>query len=156
MTTFKIKDETRTYKSRFIVASGAAATIGQGVPTKAGSAGGIVPMIDGNGTTSERFTGLGASVSTDTASAAGEVFVWEPVAEIVYEGSPLVATAANTQAKIDALKYKRVVFDLTAAVWTVDSAAGDSATNCVIVTGGDPLSNTLHFVLMSKGIYLYA
>ncbi len=158
LTTFKIKDEVHTYKHRFLVASGAAATIGIGVPTKVGSAGAIVPMVDGNGTTSERFTGIGASVSTDTASAAGEVYVWEPFAEVVYEGSPLVTTGANTQAKIDALQYKCVPFDLTAAAWTIDSAASNAATNCVIIVGGQyqDSGGTLYFSMMSKGVYLYA
>ncbi len=158
LSTFKIKDEVHAYKHRFIVASGAAATIGIGVPTKIGSAGAIVPMVDGNCTTSERFTGLGASVSTDTATAAGEVYVWEPIAETVYEGSPLSVTAANTQAKIDALQYKCVVFDLTGTAWTVDSGASNASTNCCIITGGQyqDSGGTLYFVVMSKGIYSYA
>lgn len=156
MTRFKLTDEARTFKKKFIVASGGAATIDQGIPTKTGSAGGIVPMVDGNGTTSERFTGMAATVSTDTASAAGEVFTYEPFAELIYTGSPLSATAANTAAKIDALKYKRVVFDLTSTTWTVDSAAADNAANCVIITGGSFQDNILDFVVMSKGVYLYA
>lgn len=156
LSTFRIKDEVHTYKERFIVASGSAISIAEGIPTKAGSAGGVVPMVDGDGTTSQRFTGISASPSTDTVAAAGEVYVWQPFSDVIYEGSPKVTTDANTAAKIDALKYKRVVFDLTAAVWTVDASAGDSATNNLLITGGNfqDSGGLLHFVV--KGSYLYA
>ncbi len=152
--TFGIKDEVHTFKHRFIVASGAAATIAEGIPTKVGSAGAIVPMVDGDGTTSQRFTGIAASVSTDTAAAAGEVYVWEAFSDVIYVGSPTSATAANTQAKIDALQYKCVDFDLVGSDWTIDSAVGNATTNNVIIVGGDFQSNLLFFVV--KGSYLYA
>lgn len=156
MTTFKITDEGRTFKRKFVVSSGGVGTIPQGTPTKMTTIGAIVPMVDGNGTTSERFTGISTTLSTDMAAADGEVYIFEPFAEMVYTGSPKSATAANTAAKIDALKGKRVVFDLTGTTWTIDSAAADSATNCVIIVGGTYQDNLLDFAVMSKGIYLYA
>lgn len=156
MTTFKLTDEGRTYKKKFVVSSGGAATIGQGVPTKMTTIGAIVPMVDGNGTTSERFTGIAVTTSTDTASADGEVYTMEPLPGIVYTGSPKSATAANTQAKIDALKGKRVVFDLTGTAWTVDSAAADSSSNCVVIVGGTFQDNLLDFIVMDKGAYIGA
>lgn len=156
MTRFKITDEGRTYKKKFVVSSGGAATIDQGIPTKMTTIGAIVPMVDGNGTTSERFTGLATTVSTDTAAADGEVFVYEPLPGIVYTGSPKSATAANTAAKIDALKGKRVVFDLTTGTWTIDSAAADNSANCVVIVGGTFMDNLLDFVVMDKGSYVGA
>lgn len=130
-----------------IVASGAVATINAGEPTKAGSAGGVVPMIDGDGTTTQRFAGLAKSTSTDTVAAAGTVVVWIPLPGLIYSGKAKSSTAANTLAKIQALFYKRVVFDLTTGVWTVDSAAGDSASNGVTIVGGDQFTNTLYFTV---------
>ncbi len=129
------------------VASGAAATIGSGVPTKAGSAGAIVPMVDGDGTTSQRFTGVAKSVSTDTASAAGVCTTFLPLPAIMYAGKAKSAAAANTQSEIDALLYKRVIFDLTAGAWTVDTAENDAATNGVIIVGGEYQTSTIYFMV---------
>lgn len=155
MTRFKITDEGRTYKQRAIVSSGAVATIDIGVPTFITTVGAVVPGTDGLGTTSDRFAGLAATVSTDTVAAAGEVFVYAPLPGIIYTGSPKSATAANTAAKIAALKGKRVVLDLTTGTWTVDSAAADSASNAICLTGeGDANVGVLDFVVMATGSYL--
>ncbi len=154
MTRFKITDEGRTWKKKFIVSSGAVATIDIGVPTFMTSIGAVVPGTDGLGTTSDRFTGLAATVSTDTAAAAGEVFTYMPLPGIIYSGSAKSATGANTQAKIDALLGKRVVFDLTTGTWTVDAAAADSSSNAVIIVGGDPNVDVLDFVVAATGCFL--
>lgn len=156
MKTFSLIDEGRTYKSKFTVASGVVGSIGQGVPTFTGSGGNVAVGTDGQGTTSDRFTGMCVTPSTDTASAAGVVFTFEPLPGIVYKGSPKVAGSFNTSAKIDALKYKRVVFDLTATVWTIDSAASDASTNTIVICGGDYQSDIGYFFVMDKGTYLGA
>lgn len=134
-----------------IVASGAATTIVRGSPTKAGSSGAVAAMVDGNGTTSEVFTGIAKSDSTDTASAAGTVELWLPLPGLVYSGKAKSASAADTQAEIDALFYKRVVFDLTASVWTVDTGASSTSTNCVVITGGDYHTSTIYFMYGVSG-----
>lgn len=134
------------FSVRRIVGSGGAATIARGTPTKQGSSGAVAIMADGNGTTSELFTGMAKSVSTDTAAAAGVVDTYLPLAGIIYSGSPKVAGAANTQAEIDALAGKRVVFDITTGDWTIDSAAADDIGNAVVIVGGDYLSDILYFV----------
>jgi len=136
---------------RRIVGSGAAATIDRGTPTKEGSNGAVAIMADGEGTTSQRFSGLAKSVSTDTAAAAGVVEVYFPFPGIVYSGKPKVAGAANTQAEIDALAGKRTVFDLTTGDWTVDAAAVDGATNCVVIIGGNLQDDSLYFVVSPSG-----
>jgi hypothetical protein len=46
---------------------------------------------------------------------------------------------------------KRVVFDLTANVWTVDTAAADALANNVVIVGGIPSSNEVLFVYAQKG-----
>ncbi len=131
-----------------IVASGTAVSINAGEPTKQGSAGAVAICVDGDGTTSQLFTGIAKSASTDTAAAAGIVQVWIPFPGIVYQGNPKSATAANTAAKVAALQGKRVVFDLTGTAWTVDSAAADSASaNGLMIVGGDPGSNKLWFIM---------
>lgn len=132
---------------RRIVGSGGAATIDRGTPTKEGTAGAVAIMADGNGTTSERFSGLAKSVSTDTASVAGVVEVYFPFPGIVYFAKPKVAGAANTQAEIDALAGKRTVFDLTTGDWTIDAAAVDGATNGLVIVGGNLQDDVLYFVV---------
>lgn len=130
-----------------IVASGGAITIKAGEPTKAGTAGAVAIMADGEGTTSERFAGIAKSDSTDTAAAAGVVSVWTPLPGLIYKGKAKSAAAADTQAEIDALYYKRVVFDLTTTSWTVDTAASDAATNALVILGGDAKTSTVYFAV---------
>ncbi len=132
---------------RRIVGSGGAATIDRGTPTKEGSAGAVAIMADGNGTTSERFSGLAKSVSTDTAAVAGVVEVYFPFPGIVYVAKPKTAGAANTQAEIDALCGKRTVFDLTTGDWTIDAGAADGATNGLVIMGGNLQDDVLYFVV---------
>lgn len=150
--TFVIKSQlTPEFSTEFLVASGAVGSIGRGVPTKssdaAGAATGVVAaMVDGDGATGQIFTGVAKAVSTDTAAAAGRVTVWLPLSNIVYGGKAKTASTADTQAEVDALRRKRVVFDLTTGVWTIDAAATDAVANCVVIIGGDFRSQTLDFV----------
>lgn len=145
---------------KWLVASGAAATINPGTPTKFGSAGAIVPMVDANGTTSERFTGIAKTTSTDTAAAAGIVYTFIPLPGIIYAAKAKSAAAADTQAEIDALKGARLVFDVTGTVgpgltgtWTIDTAGGDGSNNCVVVIGGEYQTSTLYFMYSQRGVF---
>ena len=146
-----------TWEIQFVVASGGAATIAAGTPTKCvtadGSvAGAIVPMVDTDGlVTAMRFTGLAKDTSTDTAAAAGICNVWAPVPGIVYRGAAKSAAAADTQAEINALMGKKVIFDLTGSVWSVDTAATDALVNCVVICGGYPRSSEILFYYSPKG-----
>jgi len=158
--TFVIKSQLNPeFSIDFLVASGAVGSIGRGVPTKssdaAGSATGVVAaMADGEGSTSQNFTGIAKSVSTDTAAAAGRVTTWMPLPGIVYAGKAKTASTADTQAEVDALRRKRVVFDLTTSVWTIDAAATDAVANCVVIIGGDYRTQTLDFVYRPSGSFL--
>lgn len=144
-----------------LVASGTAASIGVGVPTEGADAAAASPwtgavnvMADGEGTTSQRFTGIAKSVSTETASAAGSVDLWMPLPGIIYQGFAKTSSTADTAAEIQALFGKRVVFDLTTGDWTVDAAAADAVANCVTIISGDATLATLTFVYRSSGTYL--
>lgn len=134
-----------------IVASGTAASINRGEPTKAGSNGAVAIMIDTDGTTGQSFTGVAKSASTETASAAGTVTVWLPLAGLIYSAKAKSSAAADTQSEIDALFGKRVYFDLTSSTWTVDTGATDSATNCVVIIGGDYHTSTVYFTYSISG-----
>lgn len=141
-----------------LVASGGVATIQAGTPTKGADAaaaspwtGAVIPMVDGDGTTSQRFTGLCKSTSTDTASVAGVTTLWLPLPGLIYASKSKDLTSANTAAKVQALYGKRVVFDLTSSLWSVDAAAADAVANCVIIIGGDYQTSTLYFSYRYSG-----
>lgn len=141
-----------------LVASGGVATIQAGTPTKGADAaaaspwtGAILPMVDGDGSTSQRFTGICKSTSTDTAAAAGVAVVWLPLPGLVYACKAKTAANADTAAEVTALFGKRVVFDLTSSLWSVDAAAADAVANCVVIIGGDFNTQTLNFVYRASG-----
>lgn len=144
-----------------LVAAGGAATIAAGTPTKGADAaaaspwtGAVLPMVDGDGTTSQRFTGIAKNTSTDTASAAGAVTLWLPLPGYVYACKAKTASTADTAAEVQALFGKRVVFDLTSSLWSIDAAATDAVANCVVIIGGDYTTQTLYFVYKNSGTML--
>lgn len=127
----------QTFEVLAVVASGGAATIDRGTPTKANSTN-VAICVSGDGTTSQLHTGIAKAASTDTASVAGTVALWCPVPGLVYRTANKTSTNSNTQAKINALYHKRVKFDLTGTTWTVDSSQSDATTNGIVIVGGDP------------------
>lgn len=147
---FKLYDPTAekavSWPNGRTVASGTAASITAGAPTKE-SSGNVALMADGDGTTSQKFSGIAKDTSTETASAAGSVNVYMPFPGIVYSGFAKSASAADTLAEIQALQAKRVVFDLTSSDWTVDTAAANAATNGVCIVGGDFRTSEIYFVV---------
>lgn len=131
----------------FQVASGALTSIKAGEPVVAtpGTAA-VALMGDGKplvGT--DYFIGVATTDSTDTVAAAGTVDV------CVFSGGEVLsvkaksAAAADTLAEIKALANDFLLFDLTSSAWTLDTAAGHSAANGLIVTGeGEPENSRLY------------
>jgi len=134
-----------------IVASGAATSIESGEPTKTASSGYVAIMIDTDGTTGQRFAGIAKSDSSDTAAADGTVDLWLPLPGLIYSALAKTAANADTQAEVDGLFAKRVYFDLTSSAWTIDTGATDSATNCVVIIGGDYHTSTIYFTYSVSG-----
>jgi len=107
---FTIKSQlTPEFSKKWLVASGTTASIGVGTPTEGTDAAAASPwngrvgiMADGEGTTSQRFTGIAKSDSTETAAAAGEVYTWLPLPGLIYSGFAKTASTADTQAEVDA------------------------------------------------------
>lgn len=153
--------EAPAFTTTWLVAAGAAATIAAGTPTEGADAAAASPwtgavniMADGEGSTSQRFTGIAKNTSTDTASAAGTVTTFNPLPGILYRGFAKTSSTADTAAEVLALQGKRVVFDLTSTDWTVDAAAADAKANCVVIAGGDYQSAVLFFNYSSSGTWL--
>jgi hypothetical protein len=70
---------------------------------------------------------------------------------LVYASKAKTASSANTAALVSGLFGKRVVFDLTSSLWSVDAAAGDAAANMVTIIGGDFNTTTLYFTYKATG-----
>lgn len=109
---------------------------------------------DGNGTTSERFGGICKSDSDETAAAAGEVTTWMPLPGIIYSAKCKLTTDMDTAAEVKTHHGKRVPFDLTGVVWTLDTAAADAVANCCTIVGGDYRIPEVYFVYRFSGTYL--
>lgn len=149
------------FSKKWLVDASGVSSIAVGTPTEATDAAAASPytgyvnvMADGEGTTSQRFTGIAKSISTETASVDGEVYTWLPLPGLMYAGFAKTASTADTQAEIDALSGKRVVFDLTSTDWTVDAAAADAVANCVVIVGGDYRTQVLNFMYRPSGTVL--
>lgn len=141
-----------------LVAAGGVATIQAGTPTKGADAtaaspwtGAVVPMVDADGTSSQRFTGICKTSSNETASVAGSTVLWLPLPGYVYATKAKTSTTADTAAEVTALFGKRVIFDLTSSLWSVDAAAADAAVNMVTIVGGDYQTQTLYFTYKITG-----
>lgn len=149
------------FTAQFPVDSGTTTQAEAGEPTKADDAAAASPwtgeagiMADGDGTTTQRFTGIVKSDSTETTAAAGVVVTYLPLPGLIYKAKALLSTTADTDAEVGALMGKRVVFDLTSDLWSVDAAATDAVANCVTIVGGDSKVQELNFVYAFKGTYL--
>ena len=149
------------FSVKYLVALGTVASIDAGVPTvsvlASGTATGVVKLAqDGAGVISAtaandaRFTGIAKSDSTEVAATAGEVYAWMPLPGVVYSAKVKTASGADTQAEVDALVSKQVVFDLTSTVWTVDAGATDAAANALVIVGGDYQTASVFFVIKNQ------
>lgn len=145
------------FSQKWNVPSGTVKSINAGEPTKTVDAAAASPylgttaiMVDGDGTTSQRFTGIAKSDSSDIASAAGTVQLWLPLPGLIYSGLAKTTSTANTQALVDALRGKRVVFDLTGTAWTIDAAAADAVVNTVVIVDGNFQTGELIFAVSTS------
>lgn len=92
----------------------------------------VTPMATNKPVVATDFlAGIAATTSTNTAGAAGEVWVNPLVPGVIYLIAPNSAAAFDTQAEYDLLVGDRVLLDLTTGVYTI--LATDGATSgCVI------------------------
>lgn len=157
--------DTAPFSKKRNVPAGTVASINAGEPTKSVDAAGaspylgtIAPMVNGDGSTAQRFSGIAKSTSSDTVATAGLLEIILPFPGIVYTAKALVSTNANTQALIDALQGKRVLFALTGAAqvgtFSIDTAQTDAKANTVVIVGGDFTTSIVDFVYAPHGTYL--
>jgi uncharacterized protein (DUF2252 family) len=149
------------FSVKYLVAAGAVSSIDAGTPAvsvlASGTASGVVAAAqDGAGVISataandSRFAGIAKSDSTDVVATAGEVYCWMPLPGVVYSAKVKTSSTADTQAEVDALVSKQVVFDLTSDVWTVDAGATDAAANALVIVGGDYQTASVNFIVKNN------
>lgn len=134
---------------RWGVATGTNPTIKAGEPAKQSSAAlryNSILLEDADLTiaTDQPMTGIAATDSTETASAAGYSDQYVPLPDIKWEIKAKSAAAADTQAEIDALIGNLYLIDLATTVFTIDTT-GTAATAAFLCAGGDANRSTIHF-----------
>ena len=155
-----VNEAEAVFSDEWIVDSGTSKESEAGEPTKGDDAAGgawtgeVGIMVDGDGTTTQRFTGIAKSDSTETSAAAGIVNTYRPLPGLVYSAKALLSTTFDTASEMNAARGKRVFFDLTSSAWTVDVAATDAVVNCVVIVGGEYQTNVVHFAYAFKGTWL--
>ena len=137
---------------RWVVASGQTTLIQAGEPAKQTSAAieEVILLVDADLTvaTDQPMSGIAATDSTETATAAGYSDQYVPLPDIKWEIKAKSAAAADTQAEIDALVGQLELIDLatgTHGAFTMDTAAGSTGTNAFLIVGGDPNRSTVWF-----------
>lgn len=86
------------------------------------------------GSTVNVAVGIAASTSTNTASVAGKVEVYEAIIPgQVYMCKANDSSAIDTQAKYDALIGERCAFDLTSSTYTIQTTSAGTTDGLVIV-----------------------
>ena len=139
------------------VAAGTPVTIKAGEPALVGgtSSNAVVLPVDADVTigTDQPIAGIAAKDSTETAAVAGVCDVYMPLPGIEYEIAAKTASLANTAALILALQGAYYVLDLTSSVFTMDTAAGDGASNAFIITGGDSVRSLVYFLIRSDATW---
>ncbi len=161
------RNTSQTFEYQWVVASGTTASIDRGTPAKrvdidaATATGAVKIMADGDGNVtgntlagSGTFAGLAKDASTETSSAAGVCNLWFPAPGLIYRGFAKSATAADTQSEINVLMGKRVVLDITTGDWTIDTAAADALTNCIVIVGGLWQTSEILWCYSPKGTIL--
>lgn len=108
----------------------------------------VIPTADNEPIISApTFVGIAQSNSTQTAALDGTVQVLPVVPGLIYACKANSAAAFNTDAEILALLNNRVLFDLTAGVYTILQSQADNADNGIVIVGGDPTTSTVHFMI---------
>lgn len=134
------------------------AAIKAGDPVKLKAAGSpyVIGLVDGDHTigTDTSIVGVAASASTHTASADGVVDVYIPLPGVVYSMKAETAASVDTEAEILALVGDRKTISLTGTTYTMNEAAADAAANAFVIVGGDPVEETLEFIIRANATIL--
>lgn len=116
----------------------------------------VIPVADNEpvvGTTTA-VVGIAQSASTHTASADGTIEVYVPVPGVKYGAKATTAANFNTQSEVNALCGDRVTFDLVSGTYTVNEDEGDASDHGLMIVGGNPDTQEVHFIIRSSATLL--
>lgn len=138
--------------------SSAPTTLKPGEPVKQAADGSPYVIAVGDGDPeigTDLFVGICTSVSTETTTADGVVTVAVPTPGVTeFEVKATTSTNVDTQAEIDALVGDCVTFDRTGSTsytFTLDEDEGnDNNVHGCLITGGDPVRQTLTFKIKTQ------
>lgn len=114
-----------------------------------------VRFVDADHTigTDGNIIGVAYRDSTETLTAVGNVEVLKPLPGIEYAIRANVATAADTETEVNALRGDAVTVALSATdstgVYTLNTTHAD--TSAFVITGGDFSLSVLYFVIRTDG-----
>lgn len=107
-----------------------------------------LPLVSAAAGVEGKFVGVATTNSTNTATAAGTVYVMPQNSSITYLISPVTAASWDTQAEYDALVGKRLTINNSTTVSATPQNVGsyklnasDSANNGVVVMAMNILEN---------------
>lgn len=114
----------------------------------------VIAMTDGKPVVATDYmVGIAKSTGTHTSSANGTVDVYLATPGVIFRCKAKSSTAADTQGEIDDLVGKRVLLDLTAGTYTVDTAEAPALVNGIIIVGGNPLNNEVDFMVAPRATF---
>lgn len=137
------------------VASGTANSIKAGEPTKQSGTAAVYAALladaDGVIGTMQPLIGVGAKLSTDTATADGSVDLALFLPGMIWETQAKSSTAADTQSEINAMVGDLYIVDVTTGKFTMDTANGTVSTAPFLIVGGNPDTSSVWFMTRSDG-----
>lgn len=114
----------------------------------------VTIIADADGTSGSNLVGLCKSKDTVVTATDGVVDVYMPLPGIIYSAKAKSSTLANTAALILALIGKRVIFDVTSSVFTVDTGATDDKNNALRIVGGNYATYEIYFTIAPSSTWL--
>ena len=138
--------------------SGATATTKPGEPVKTGintSDRFVILLANGDpsftGSSSDRFVGIAAVESTESATVTGRCSVTTLRSGSMIEGRPTTSANMDTASELDALIGGSVAFDLASGAFTIDEdEVSDPGSLGLIIVGGDLLNLTMLVMVNSR------
>lgn len=111
------------------------------------------PDFSGAGVQVIPYAGVAAADSTESSALRGYCDIYKPTIG-TYATNAKTSTQADTLIEVDNLIGKRQLFDVTARVVSIDATGTDSASNTLVLRGGDKDKAEIWFEFLFEATYL--
>ena len=147
--------------NRWVVIAGTGGAILAGEPSTLTARGSntVVLVVDGGpdfsgaGVSVIPYAGVAAADSTEVSSLRGYVDTYKPTIG-VYAALAKTSTTADTLIEVDNLLGKQQIFDVTNRKFTIDATGTNSASNTLVLQGGDKDKAEIWFEFLVNATYL--